>query len=75
MHKLHCTTQAGWAIHVYNCDRRLLCTIGPSHGWVFMSGLAFGLVVSIIGYNLPHSSAAASPPPLSPDFVAPLQLD
>jgi hypothetical protein len=63
MRNLHCTAQEGWAIHIYNCDRRLLCTLEPSHGWVFTAGLAFGLGLAIIGYNLPHPPVAASPQP------------
>jgi len=75
MRKLHCTTQEGWAIHFYNCDRRLVCTLEPSHGWAFAAGLAFGLGLAIIGYNLPQSPVPATPQPPSPDLVAPLQLE
>ncbi|MGB3203214.1 MAG: hypothetical protein WBA99_20075 [Nodosilinea sp.] len=75
MYKLHCTTQEGWAIHVYNCDRRLVCTLEPSHGWVFMAGLALGLGLAVVGYNLPQSTGAASYQSPDPGFVAPLQLE
>lgn len=75
MNRLHHTTQAGWAVHVYDCDRRLLCTLEPSHGWMFMAGLALGLTLGIIGYNLPRSPAPAGPPVPNPDIVAPLQID
>ncbi|PSR15390.1 hypothetical protein C8255_23050 [filamentous cyanobacterium CCP3] len=76
MHKqLQHSTQEGWAIYVYNCDRRLLCTLEPSHGWAFTAGLALGLMLAIIGYNLPHAPAVATPQPPEPDIVAPLQID
>ncbi len=75
MNKLHHTTQEGWAVHVYDCDRRLLCTLEPSHGWMFMAGLALGLTLGIIGYNLPHGPAMAPPQDHNPDIVAPLQID
>jgi len=75
MNRLHPTIQEGWAIHVYSCDRRLLCTLEPSHGWMFMVGLALGLTLGIIGYNLPHGAATTASPDPSPDIVAPLQID
>lgn len=76
MHKLQHNTQEGWAIHVYNCDRRLLCTLEPSHGWAFAAGLTLGLVVAVIGYNLPESSTTAEPSrPYSEHLTAPLQID
>ncbi len=75
MHRLHHTIQEGWAVHVYDCDRRLLCTLEPSHGWMFMAGLVLVLTLGIIGYNLPHGPATAPPPDPSPDIVAPLQID
>lgn len=75
MNKLHHPTQEGWAIHVYSCDRRLLCTLDPSHGWMFIAGLALGLMVAIIGYNLPHEPTVIIPQPPNPDLVAPLQID
>ncbi len=75
MNKLHHTTQEGWAIHVYDCDRRLLCTLEPSHGWTFIAGLALGLTLAIIGYNLPQAPAIAPPQGPNPDIVAPLQID
>jgi hypothetical protein len=75
MSKLHHTTQEGWAIHVYSCDRRLLCTLEASHGWMFIAGLALGLTLGIIGYNLPPRPTIATPQDPSPDIVAPLQVD
>ncbi|MGB3138614.1 MAG: hypothetical protein WBG38_03035 [Nodosilinea sp.] len=76
MNKLHHTTQEGWAVHIYDCDRRLLCTLEPSHGWTFVAGLALGLTVAVIGYNLPQTHTTATPPPLDSETVAPLlQVD
>ncbi|HSM82036.1 MAG TPA: hypothetical protein VLS96_10125 [Nodosilinea sp.] len=75
MNRLHHTTQEGWAVHVYDCNRRLLYTLEPSHGWMFMAGLALGLTLGIIGYNLPRSPTTAAPLAPNPDIVAPLQID
>ncbi|WP_017301018.1 hypothetical protein [Nodosilinea nodulosa] len=75
MPKLHHTTQEGWAIHVYDRDRRLLCTVEPSHGWMFVAGLALGLMLAIVGYNLPQTPTTAAPPRPNSDMVAPLQID
>ncbi|MEO1067992.1 MAG: hypothetical protein AAFW95_02580 [Cyanobacteria bacterium J06638_6] len=73
--QLQHSTEEGWAVHIYNCDRRLLCTLEPPHGRAFIAGLALGLTVAVIGYNLPQSPATAPPQPLESDFVAPLQID
>ncbi|MGB3613457.1 MAG: hypothetical protein WBA10_06635 [Elainellaceae cyanobacterium] len=76
MHKqLQHTTQEGWAIHIYNRDRHLLCTLDPSHGWTFVAGLILGLTVAVVGYNLPDPPAAIPYRPASDHLTAPLQLD
>lgn len=32
----------GWAVHVYDSDRRLLCSIHPFHIWIFVIGVIVG---------------------------------
>ncbi len=66
MQKLNQTTEYksanGWIIHIYDCNRRLLCSLEPSHGWSFLAGIGLGLLVSITGYNLvPPTQTAAAP--------------
>lgn len=76
MKKLDCPVAEGWAVHVYGRDRRLLCTLDPSHGWTFLSGLGMGLLLAIIGLNLGHSTSPPEPAqPSSPPAEAPLYLD
>lgn len=66
-----------WIIHVYGPNRRLVCTLDPSHGWVFAVGLVLGLMVGVGA-----SSHSATTPPThsqapanSSTLEAPLQLD
>lgn len=66
---------SGWTVHIYNRQRQLLCTFGPSHGWCFAVGIAVGGLLAVIGFNLatpqmPHSSPEGPTPQ-----TAPLQLD
>lgn len=54
----------GWVVQVYGSNRRLLCVLEPSHGWIFLIGCGVGLLLSLIwinltGYNPPSDS---SPP-------------
>ena len=47
----------GWIVHVYGRNRRLLCALEPSHGWSFLLGCGFGLILAIALFNLfPPSS-------------------
>lgn len=69
----------GWIIQVYSGDRRLLCSIYPSHGWAFFIGILLGFAVALIG--LQNQSVNHSRPSVSmstqPAFSleAPLNLD
>ncbi|PZO39558.1 MAG: hypothetical protein DCF21_07555 [Leptolyngbya sp.] len=75
MHKLSPPAQEGWAIHIYSRDRNLLCSLEPSHLWAFAAGAALGLLVAVIGYNLPSAPLPTAPVPPPADFTAPLQID
>jgi hypothetical protein len=35
----------GWAVHIYGGDRRLLCSLHPSHIWLFLIGAILGGLV------------------------------
>ncbi|MGB3612953.1 MAG: hypothetical protein WBA10_04100 [Elainellaceae cyanobacterium] len=61
MKKLQEPVEEGWSIHVYDCKRHLLCTLEPSHGWVFVFGCLFGLLVAIAWGNLASHSQTAEP--------------
>ncbi len=63
----------GWVVQVYGSNRRLLCVLEPSHGWIFLIGCGVGLLLSIIWINL----ARYSPPlePTSPTELPALQVD
>lgn len=48
----------GWAVHVYDSDRRLRFTLEPSHIWAFIWGIGVGLLVAIVWsalYSASHS--------------------
>ena len=66
---------SGWSIHVYNNQRKLLCSFCPSHGWSFAAGTAVGIVLAVMGFNL---APAQMPEPMTGEAApqtAPLQLD
>ena len=50
-----------WAVQVYGGNRRLHCTLEPSHGWAFGTGLRLGLIAAVASANLvlPVNSRAA----------------
>ncbi|MGI0483081.1 hypothetical protein ACN4EE_20150 [Geminocystis sp. CENA526] len=66
-------THEGWIVQVYSSNRRLLWVLEPSHGWIFLIGCGFGLLVSIIWVNL----ARYNPPLEAKQSIesAPLQVD
>ena len=44
-------TDAGWIVQVYGSNRRLLCVLEPSHGWIFLAGCCVGLLSAVIWVN------------------------
>ncbi len=61
-------TDEGWLVQVYGSNRRLLCVLEPSHGWMFLIGCGFGLLLSVIWVNVaryspPAESATPEQPP------------
>lgn len=63
-------TNEGWLVQVYSSDRRLLCVLEPSHGWIFLLGCCVGLLVSIIWINAARYNPPPEPVPTSetPEF-------
>ncbi|NJL88920.1 MAG: hypothetical protein HC916_03270 [Coleofasciculaceae cyanobacterium SM2_1_6] len=45
-------TKEGWLLQIYSGDRRLLYVLDPSHGWAFLLGCGFGLLVAVVWFNL-----------------------
>lgn len=64
----------GWLVQVYGSNRRLLCVLEPSHGWVFLIGCCVGLLVSVIWVNAARYSSPPDPMPPSEEVPA-LQVD
>lgn len=66
-------TDEGWVVQVYGSNRRLLCILEPSHGWIFLIGCSVGILLSIIWINI----ARYTPPlePSSPKDSPVLQVD
>lgn len=66
-------TDDGWLVQVYGSDRRLLCVLEPSHGWLFLLGCGVGVLLTLIWVN----AARYSPPtePTAPQEVPKLQVD
>ncbi|WP_205371073.1 hypothetical protein [Thermoleptolyngbya sp. PKUAC-SCTB121] len=61
-------TDGGWSVQVYSGDRRLLCSLDPSHIWMLMLGIFLGLVMGIswVRVSPPAESewSASSAPPI-----------
>jgi len=53
----------GWMVQVYGRDRRLLCVLEPSHGWIFLAGCSLGLIFAVAFFNLGRYSPPLEPPP------------
>lgn len=73
--RLERSLDTGWTIHIYNRQRQLLCTLGPSHAWSFAAGTAAGILLAVMGFNLsiPQIQNPRIEGPLPQ--TAPLQLD
>lgn len=54
-------TDEGWLVQVYGSNRRLLCVLEPSHGWVFLVGCCVGLLLSVIWINAARYSSPVEP--------------
>lgn len=77
MRKLDCNVDEGWVVHVYGSDRRLLCSLERSHGWIFAAGLAVGLVLGIgfAAISLRAESASHQSQPHTLPMEPPLSVD
>lgn len=63
--KITPTVNEGWAVHIYDSDRHLCCTLDSSHGRVFGLGLVLGIIAAVVGTNLvlPANSKVVESPP------------
>ena len=66
-------TDEGWVVQVYGSNRRLLCVLEPSHGWIFLVGCCLGLLLSVIWINTARYSSPVEPSP--PTEAPTLQVD
>ena len=67
--------ESGWSIQIYSSDRRLICSLYPSHGGALLGGIILGFLMAIL--VLQNQNTASFPQPnhsLEP-VEAPLQLD
>ncbi len=71
--KASTSTDEGWAIQVYGQNRRLLCVLDASHGWVFLMGCGIGLLLSVIWMNAARYSSPVEP--AEPTELPALQID
>ncbi|MBE7382838.1 MAG: hypothetical protein F6J95_015660 [Leptolyngbya sp. SIO1E4] len=79
------TTDAdeGWIVQVYGSNRRLLCVLEPSHGWIFLAGCCLGLALAIVIFNVSRYTSSTDRPELTapnesttdPVKRPPLQVD
>lgn len=66
-------TNESWAVQVYGRNRRLLCVLDSSHGWIFLAGCGVGLLVSVIWINAARYSSPIEP--AIPTEAPALQVD
>lgn len=66
-------TDEGWVVQVYDSNRRLLCVLESSHGWIFAIGCGVGLLLSVIWINAARYSPPSEPAPPTESPV--LQVD
>ncbi|MEL6384253.1 MAG: hypothetical protein AAFQ89_17715 [Cyanobacteria bacterium J06626_18] len=80
MKKLDFKTEVheGWVVQVYGGNRRLLCVLESSHGWIFLLGCSLGALLTVLLVNLANYSPSTEPTETTspPALVPPsLQVD
>ena len=76
MRKLQESVTEPWIVHVYGQNRKLLWVLEPSHGWLFLLGFGFGLLLTVIHFNLAASTSASETLPARDTYDPPaLQVD
>ncbi|NJN29626.1 MAG: hypothetical protein HC824_03600 [Synechococcales cyanobacterium RM1_1_8] len=69
-------TDQGWIVQIYGSNRRLLCVLEPSHGWIFLTGCCMGLLLSITWINVARHSIPVKPSaPAAPTKAPAFQVD
>ncbi|EKQ66888.1 hypothetical protein OsccyDRAFT_4698 [Leptolyngbyaceae cyanobacterium JSC-12] len=63
----------GWAVNIYTSDRRLLCTLNPSHAWAFALGICLGGFIMLSWSS--SDRAPIQPPSITSPGTAPLAID
>ncbi|MEL6776524.1 MAG: hypothetical protein AAFO06_04645 [Cyanobacteria bacterium J06597_16] len=63
----------GWLIQVYGRNRRLLCVLEASHGWLFLLGFGVGGLLTVFWFNMARYSAPVEPAP--PTEIPQMQID
>lgn len=63
-----------WSVQIYSGDRRLICSLYPSHIWMFSLGLAVGVIFASVSFTQ-ASSSAIEPSSTAAPMEAPLSLD
>ncbi|HEY9763641.1 MAG TPA: hypothetical protein V6D07_14010 [Trichocoleus sp.] len=63
----------GWSVQIYGSDRRLLCSLYPSHGWALLLGVCLGVIPILIGLQI--GSTAVSAPQVTTPTEPPLTVD
>lgn len=61
MQKLKEDWTEGWSIQIYNSSRRLIFSLYPSHGWIFLIGFLIGFIFAAMSFE-PSASVGATPP-------------
>ncbi len=69
------TINEGWSIQIYSGNRRLICSLEPSHGWTFFAGCILGILMTVILFNIDQSSTVKPVSHPTPTVIEPLPID
>ncbi|MGF1496573.1 MAG: hypothetical protein ACFB8W_07065 [Elainellaceae cyanobacterium] len=80
MNRLQEKVSGEWSVQVYDGDRRLVCSLYPSHCWSAAAGFCLGILLTASAIGCSRQTAPSVPSsetgaPAETPLVAPLWLD
>ena len=66
-------THEGWLVQVYGSNRRLLCVLDASHGWIGLIGFGLGFLLAVLSMGADSYSPPRTVTP--PTELPALQVD
>ncbi|WP_139325071.1 hypothetical protein [[Limnothrix rosea] IAM M-220] len=67
---------SGWSLQLYSGDRRLLWSLDPSHGWIFLIGSILGFSSALLlGFSYPEETINSVDPVIDQTVTPLLEVD